>query len=68
MSMTNISPTPDGFLEQQLRGDGYTLYDVNGNPMAGDLSLSREMKARADELDGYILEVATGQRVYPEED
>jgi hypothetical protein len=44
---------------------GYILYDVNGNPMSGDTHLDGHMKARADELGGYIEDASTGERVYP---
>lgn len=46
----------------------YTLYDKDGNPMAGDTILSKEIKARADEIGGYVKQDATEQVVYPQED
>jgi hypothetical protein len=45
---------------------GYTLYSAEGQPLAGDPILEENMKARADEVHGYITDDSTGQRVYPQ--
>lgn len=45
----------------------YLLHDVNGNVIAGDEQFDQHMRARADEIGGYVMD-PDGERVYPLEE
>jgi len=42
----------------------YTLHTEDGTPIAGDARLEQHMKARCDEINGYVTD-DNGNRVYP---
>lgn len=44
-----------------------TLYSPEGTPLSGEATPSAYMKARCDEVGGYVLDDQTGDRVYPKE-
>ncbi|QKY80303.1 hypothetical protein SEA_MERCEDES_3 [Microbacterium phage Mercedes] len=43
----------------------YTLYDAQGQAIAGDATLGQNMKDRADEVQGHIVNDVSGITVYP---
>ena len=45
----------------------YHLFNAEHEEVAGDKALGGEMRNKADELDGYIKDMSTGEVVYPEE-
>jgi len=46
----------------------FTLRNPDGTPWGGENHVSKEMRAKADEMGGYITDDTTGDTVYPTED